>query len=457
MALPIFQRTVVTDTGDVVSGAEIKVEVEATGLDADIFSDREGNTPLDNPFLTDVDGFAQFFVAPGEYRVIATGPTGTITWNFNALVGSMALQESDDVNITGGSIDSVTLPATTVQYNNSASGLTANQVQAAIDELADIDVSVAGLFSKAQTRQVAWTKTGNTTAESQTDLTIEINDELVFIPEGTSITMPTLTAGTDYAIMALDDGTLSAQTSFTPPANGRQVGGFHFAPGGNASFALNAGDGGTTPQINEFSFYDLKWRPSVIDPRGLTCVGNGAFWTGIYFMSANHLTGPVHKHGVNACRDGNPPRLVDDSGNYPNASPMNIFEALRFHGFRSPRIEEFQLLAYGTNEAASRGSDPGTTGLPGGNTDAQFTSHWGVIQSTGVYFAWGQDSILSTSDQTLPNPSRGNRFRVSQFARLGGGFGLGSSSGSRHVDASTATLSLTNSSSRGVCDHLILD
>jgi hypothetical protein len=289
------------------------------------------------------------------------------------------------------------------------------------------------------------------------DIVVEINQSIVAIPEGTSITMPTLTAGTDYAIMALDDGTLSAQTSFTPPANGRQVGGFHFAPGGNASFALNAGDGNTTPQINEFSFYDLKWRPSVIDPRGLTCVGNGAFWTGIYFMSANHLTGAVHKHGVNPARDGNPPRLVDDSGNYPNPSPMNIFEALRFHGFRSPRIEEFQLLAYGTNEEASRGSNPGVTGLPGGNTDAQFTSHWGVIQSTGVIALWSNENILEASDQTLPNPSRGGKFRVSQFAGLGGLWDAGAVSGSRFVDAPAAESSSPFRGGRGVADHLILD
>jgi len=314
-------------------------------------------------------------------------------------------------------------------------------------------------FAKADTQQVAWTKTGNGTAETSTALTVEVDGGVVEIPSGTSISMPSLSAGTDYAIWVAPDGTLEADASFTvaPTTGGRRVGGFHYAPGGNASFSLDAGDGGTTPQINEYSFYDLKWRPSVADPRGLTLVGDGAFWCGIYHLAGDHLSGPPHRFGVNPARDGNPPDLIDGSGNYPDAQPMNIFESLWYHGFRTPRVEDFQLLAFGTNEAASRGSDPGTTGLPGGSTDAQFTSHWGVIQSTGVISLWSNDSILSSSDQTLPNPSRGDRFRVERFAGLGGAWNIGSISGSRCVLTSPATGSVTIFGGRGVCSHLILD
>jgi len=136
---------------------------------------------------------------------------------------------------------------------------------------------------------------------------------------------------------------------------------------------------------------------------------------------------------------------------------MNLFESLWYHGFRTPRVEDFQLLAFGTNEAASRGSNPGTTGLPGGNTDAQFTSHWGVIQSTGVIALWSNDSILEDSDQAVPNPSRGDRFRVSRFADLGGNWAFGSDSGSRYVATFAASLSSTLFGARGIADHLILD
>ena len=135
---------------------------------------------------------------------------------------------------------------------------------------------------------------------------------------------------------------------------------------------------------------------------------------------------------------------------------MNIFESLWYHGFRTPRVEDFQLLAFGTNEEASRGSDPGTTGLPGGSTDAQFTSHWGVIQSTGVIRVFSNDSILSTSNQTRPNPSRGDVFTVLRVAELGGDFDRGSQSGSRFVVTGAATRLGSRFGGRGVCDHVIL-
>jgi len=317
----------------------------------------------------------------------------------------------------------------------------------------------AGGFLKADPDSVAFTKTGNDTAEIKAGTTVAFSDgSQVNFDTATAIAMPTLSAGTDYAIWVDPDGTIEADTSFTtaPTAGGRRIGGFHYAPGGNASFSLNAGDGGTTPQINEYSFYDLKWLPSVADPRGLTLVGDGAFWCGIYHLAGDHLVGPPHRHGVNPARHGNPPDLVDGSGNYPDAQPMNIFESLWYHGFRTPRVEDFQLLAFGTNEATSRGSDPGTTGLPGGSTDAQFTSHWGVIQSTGVIALWSNDSILSASDQTLPNPSRGNRFRVVRFALLGGYWSVGSESGSRGVRTDAANFSQADHGGRGICDHVIL-
>jgi len=79
-----------------------------------------------------------------------------------------------------------------------------------------------------------------------------------------------------------------------------------------------------------------------------------------------------------------------------------------------------------------------------------------VIQSTGVFALWSNDSILSFSDETLPNPSRGNRFRVQSFAVLGGFWGAGSFSGSRRVFPDTATRSATFAGGRGICDHIIL-
>ena len=99
MSLPIWQRTITTESGDIVPGAEVEVVNEATGLPADIFSDREGSTERSNPFFATSNGFAQFYAAPGEYRITATGPSGSQTWRWNVLPGTAATM----ANESGGS------------------------------------------------------------------------------------------------------------------------------------------------------------------------------------------------------------------------------------------------------------------------------------------------------------------------------------------------------------------
>lgn len=77
MAYPIWQATITDDNGNVLPGAEITVVNETTGLNAPLFSTRNG-TLKTNPFFATVDGFAQFYAAPGLYRITATdGGTGT--------------------------------------------------------------------------------------------------------------------------------------------------------------------------------------------------------------------------------------------------------------------------------------------------------------------------------------------------------------------------------------------
>jgi len=85
MALPVFQRTIVNDNGDVIASPVITVVVESTGAAADLFSDRNGTTPLgtDGVFDGTTKGFVQFYAEPGEYRVIAedAGTGFSQTWD----------------------------------------------------------------------------------------------------------------------------------------------------------------------------------------------------------------------------------------------------------------------------------------------------------------------------------------------------------------------------------------
>ena len=80
MSLPIYQRVAVTDTGDVIPGAEYTVIYENTGVAAPIYSDRTGATLLSAPYFADSVGTIQFFIAAGTtFRVAASGGVGTYT------------------------------------------------------------------------------------------------------------------------------------------------------------------------------------------------------------------------------------------------------------------------------------------------------------------------------------------------------------------------------------------
>lgn len=98
MALPIFQATVVNDSGDIIPSPEITVVIESSGLPATLFSDRNGTVPLGTGgvFFGGVDGFAQFYATPNDYRVTASdaGSGFSITWRYNMLNGTMALVDA---------------------------------------------------------------------------------------------------------------------------------------------------------------------------------------------------------------------------------------------------------------------------------------------------------------------------------------------------------------------------
>ena len=93
MALPIFQRNVVTDEGDVISGAQVEVRLESNGALATLYSDRAGTVALSNPFYADSSGLAVFYANPDEYKITATGSSGSVTWRYVILEGTAALSD----------------------------------------------------------------------------------------------------------------------------------------------------------------------------------------------------------------------------------------------------------------------------------------------------------------------------------------------------------------------------
>lgn len=328
---------------------------------------------------------------------------------------------------------------------------------------------IFGLFHKADPNSVLFTRTGNGTAEVKAGTYIDVNGTLVNNTTATTITMPSLTAGTDYFIYAATNGTFQAVAATgtwptpvgSPPANSRLIGGFHYAPGSNAT-AQSGGD--TTPQINAFSFWDLKWRPAAPDPRGMTLVA-GRFWSDIYLLNRDPQTQGTSKYNVNiadGATGGTTTPIIptafggNGTNRYPTMSWWNTSECLGAFGKRLPTYGEFSQLAYGTTEDSSVGTDQVSTIL-----NAAYTSKWGVIQATGVMNVWGHDfgGGAAAASWADTNGDRGKVYQQPNAAVFGGYWSDGSNSGSRSSgwysapSNSNADIGLGG---RGVTDHVML-
>lgn len=82
MTLPIFQRTITDLQGDVLASATVDVFKESDGTRPTLYSDRDGNNTISNPVTADSEGFVQFYVAAGDYKIIATSGGNTRTWRY---------------------------------------------------------------------------------------------------------------------------------------------------------------------------------------------------------------------------------------------------------------------------------------------------------------------------------------------------------------------------------------
>lgn len=315
-----------------------------------------------------------------------------------------------------------------------------------------------GLFKKVDSTIVAWTKTGAGTATSATTIYIDVNGSIKTIASGASITMPTLAAGTDYAIWAKTDGTLEATSNFTSPptANARKVGGFHYAAGDNASAQSG---GNTTPQINAYSFWDLKFAPACADPRGMVLVGGG-FWADIYLTGVDAITNGSSKYNVTMADGSSPPKVPTMFGGngtttYGSYTWFEVMELATAFGKRCPTQQEFMSLAYGTTEASSIGADQNSTIL-----NAAYTSKWGVVQAAGVLWIWGSErgGPYAAASWNANTEGRGSEYNAPNAVLLGGDWNFGSNCGSRcSLWNNTASSSYTDLGSRFCCDHLQLD
>lgn len=201
-----------------------------------------------------------------------------------------------------------------------------------------------------------------------------------------------LEPGADYAVVAVDLKPAVLKLIGTPSGD-LHLGGFHFAPGGNA---VGRSGGDSTPQINPHSLWDLNFRPACPDPRGMVLVdaAAGRFWCDIYLLGVDHLTNGTSKLGV-LIADGDDPPLQPDGEAYDKLDYETAIAVMKHHGKGLLSFDEFVAAAYGVTEKTASSKDPKTTKL-----DAPRTSKWGLMQATGNLWVWGHDG-----DPDLPRAS----------------------------------------------------
>lgn len=247
-----------------------------------------------------------------------------------------------------------------------------------------------------------------------------------------------LEAGRDYGIFVVDGNLVARLAGAFADLDGA-IGGFHFAPGGNAA-AREGGD--ETPTINPNSTWDLNFRPACADPRGMAlidavpgCAFVPAFWADIYLTAQDHLDG-TSRFGAVIADGSNRPQKLTGSGNLPKCDFETAKTVLAHHGKRLPSTAEFAALAYGVKEKSASGTRQELAGL-----EAPYTSQAGVMMATAQRWCWGHDG-----DPDLP--------RASSF---GGSCWCEVDAGSRYADVGVwAVYSSDNFGLRGCGDHLVL-
>jgi hypothetical protein len=214
-----------------------------------------------------------------------------------------------------------------------------------------------------------------------------VNGDDAYSADGLFAALPDLVAGHDYVIQFhLDDKTLQiVEATDDAVGDPLTIGGFHFAPGGNA-MARAGGD--STPAINPFSIWDLEFRPACPDPRGMAYI-EGAhvpFWCDIYLLGCNPWRDGTSKFGVYIADGVDLPCVEDDE---TPVEELDYASAVRIYAAFGKTLlgpEDFFEAMLGVTESTSLERDPNMTGL-----DAPRTSRYGIMQATGNMSTWGHN------------------------------------------------------------------
>jgi hypothetical protein len=340
---------------------------------------------------------------------------------------------------------------------------------------ANITAEASEIFKKLDYNKSLFEKVGVDSFKIPQGFQVEVSGILYTVESDFTVTVNTPVAGTDYKIFAKTDGSFYADT--VNAGTDRIIGGFHYglipgdeAPTGNKTEADMVAIRG----INQYSFWDLKFRP-VANPEGMVFV-NGR-WYDIYLLNSEHISNGSSKAGVviagGATDNGRAiPKIPiefggDGSTNYGKFTWFQACEIAKSHSKELISYSEFPTIAYGVNEGKSSDTDGYETTAGKIEHYSNLTSKWGVEQATGVEWIWGKD-VGGNRDEDSTSwgwrdkaDGRGQIYALHDnhvtAVRLGAYRVNGVSAGSR---ASSWNNYVWNSSwsigSRFACDHLEL-
>lgn len=158
--------------GAPLAGGKVYTYQAGTTTPLATYTTAGGTTPNANPVILDARGEADIWYAPGvSYKVVLRTSTDALIWTVDniAMSGSMATQNADSVNITGGTIGSG------VTFAGSITGTAANVTGT---------VAVANGGTGATTAANARTNLGAAASGANTDIT-SLEQDVAIVATGT--------------------------------------------------------------------------------------------------------------------------------------------------------------------------------------------------------------------------------------------------------------------------------